>query len=136
MKIHQNFFTLAHKVALGQKHDVIDSSFNRNWGFEDERAITDGISNAALLSKKALKNKRLLSKKALEAVARKKMKMQKKFEKLKSIEDVSDYNKMVKKISKNHKRRKLLLLLLVGRIVVYLDVQRVLKVNIRWLMVC
>lgn len=31
------------------------------------------------------------------------MKMQKKFEKLKSIEDVSDYNKMVKKISKNHK---------------------------------
>ena len=51
------FFTLAHKVALGQKHDVIDSSFNRNWGFEDERAITDGISNAALLSKKALKIK-------------------------------------------------------------------------------
>lgn len=100
------FFTLAHKVALGQKHDVIDSSFNRNWGFEDERAITDGISNAALLSKKALKNKRLLSKKALEAVARKKMKMQKKFEKLKSIEDVSDYNKMVKKISKKPQKKK------------------------------
>ncbi|RCK64858.1 AdoMet-dependent rRNA methyltransferase SPB1 [Candida viswanathii] len=100
------FFTLAHKVALGQKHDVIDASFNRNWGFENERAITDGISNAALLSKKALKNKRLLSKKALEAVARKKMKMQKKFEKLKNIEDVSDYNKMVKKISKKPQKKK------------------------------